>query len=58
MGQQPEDRLDGDMEIDSETAENVNGGFTQPGLNHKAEGHNKHPASWGEPGHGPEMLSE
>jgi hypothetical protein len=27
MGQQPEDRLDEDLEIDSETAENVNGGF-------------------------------
>jgi hypothetical protein len=27
MGQQPEDRLDEDLEIDSETAENVTGGF-------------------------------
>jgi hypothetical protein len=27
MGQQPEDRLDEDLEIDSDTAENVNGGF-------------------------------
>jgi hypothetical protein len=28
MGQQPDDRLDEDLEIDSDTAENVTGGFT------------------------------
>jgi hypothetical protein len=27
MGQEPQDRLDEDLEIDSETAENVTGGF-------------------------------
>jgi hypothetical protein len=27
MGQQPDDNLDEDLEIDSETAENVTGGF-------------------------------
>jgi hypothetical protein len=42
MGQQPEERLDEDLEIDSETAENVTGGFLHLGASHKVEDHNKH----------------
>jgi hypothetical protein len=43
MGQQPEDRLDEDLDIDSETAENVTGGFFHLDAFNKAEDHSKHP---------------
>jgi len=43
MGQEPEERLDEDLEIDSETAENVTGGFFNLGASHKLEDHNKKP---------------
>ena len=42
MGQEPEERLDEDLEIDSETAENVTGGFFHLGASH-LEDHNKKP---------------
>ncbi len=42
MGQQPEDRLDEDMEIDSDTAENVSGGLFHLEVS-KLEDSHKHP---------------
>ena len=43
MGQEPQERLDEDLEIDSETAENVTGGFFHLAASHKLEDHNKKP---------------
>jgi hypothetical protein len=43
MGQEPQERLDEDLEIDSETAENVTGGFLHLASHHKQEDHNKKP---------------
>jgi len=43
MGQEPEVRLDEDLEIDSETAANVTGGFFHLNESHKLEEHNKKP---------------
>ncbi|MGD0808581.1 MAG: hypothetical protein ABSA91_02550 [Acidimicrobiales bacterium] len=42
MEQQPEGRLDEDLEIDSDTAENVTGGFFKLEIN-KTEDHHKNP---------------
>jgi hypothetical protein len=43
MGQQPDDRLDEDMEIDSDTAENVSGGVSLHLEVSKLEDSHKHP---------------
>ncbi len=43
MGQHPEERLDEDLEIDSETAENVTGGFLHLAASRKVEDHRKQP---------------
>ncbi len=43
MGQEPEERLDEDLEIDSETAENVTGGFLHLASHDKIEQHKRHP---------------
>jgi hypothetical protein len=43
MGQEPEERLDEDLEIDSETAENVTGGFLHLASHNKIEDSHKHP---------------
>jgi hypothetical protein len=49
MGQQPEDRLDEDLEIGSDTAENVTGGF-KVALESKLQDHKKEPVEHFEPG--------
>jgi hypothetical protein len=43
MGQEPEGRLDDDLEIDSETAENVTGGFSHLDSFNKPEAKSKLP---------------
>ncbi len=48
MQQQPEERLDEDLEIDSETAENVTGGFLLLASHNKIENSHKHPETFRE----------